>query len=110
MSRKTIVFNMPIPDAGRAGEPLASEPLEGEIVAAGEPDRWVSERRIDKPRDAQAPGGGFFGLPDAVGSVPFDLAAERNLSQVVALSLALPPVLGWFWCANALERYRRLFA
>ena len=111
MSRKTIVFNMPTPDAGRASESLTSGPLEGEIVAAGEPDRWVSERRIDEPRDAQAPGA-FLGLPGMTGAdgVPFDLAAERTLPQVVALSLALPPVLGWFWCANALERYRRLFA
>lgn len=112
MSRKTIVFNMPAQGAGRASEPPASEPLEGEIVAPDEPDRWVSERQTEAPSDAQAPASALFALSGEAGSASarFDLAAERNLSQVVALSLALPPVLGWFWCANAFERYRRLFA
>ena len=106
MSRKTIVFNMPAQDAGRA-----NEPLEGEIAAPGEPDRWVRESQIEQPSSAGAPASAFFAASGAPASgLPFDLAAERNLSQVVALSLALPSALGWFWCANAFERYRRLFA
>jgi hypothetical protein len=38
-----------------------------------------------------------------------DLAIERDLAEVAALSLALPAMLGWFWFANATDRYRRIF-
>ena len=107
MSRKTVVFNMPAQNVGRD-----SEPLEGEIAAPGEPDRWVRERRVDETGGIDTPARALLAMQGSVGSggLSFDLAAERNWSQVVALSLAMPSVLGWFWCANALERYRRLFA
>ena len=120
MSRKVVPFKMPMAGSPRREgaqhdfapppdepSPAASQAANArEFADASEPERWVRDRQGDFAATVVgAP------MPDAAGwSVTFDLAAERNFAQVVALSFALPPVLGWFWAANALERYRRLFA
>ena len=61
-----------------------------------------SERRAGGARPASRVG--------AKTGFAIDLAAERDLGEVVALSLIVPPMLGWFWFANAMDRYRRIFA
>jgi hypothetical protein len=33
-----------------------------------------------------------------------DLASERSLAEVMALSFLAPPILCWFWGANAITR------
>jgi hypothetical protein len=126
MSRKTIVFRMPAADAPRASDgnvdPVApsderSPAITSEVVAASEtpdasePERWVRLRDLDtapEPEPVGFPASPAFAA--AGWSLHVDLAAERNFSQIVALSVALPPMLGWFWAANAFDRYRRLFA
>jgi hypothetical protein len=61
----------------------------------------VRRAEADEPRQTLLPGrhGGAFAI---------DLALERNVSEVLTLSLALPAMLGWFWWTNSVERYRRL--
>ena len=110
MSRKTVIFKMPKGSKPRDEAP-AVEVAQGEIIAPSEPDRWVQERELQPIRDlapqepAPAPLAAYGEM-----SVSFDLAAERNLSQIVALGIAVPPLLGWFWLANAFDRYQRIFA
>ena len=126
MSRKTVVFRMPtlvaLPrDATPPGaaEALQKDVLRGAFVgdipgdenaAPSEPDRWVQNRDgeplVEIALSAARPD---LAAP-ALGAIAFDLAAERNLSQVVALSLAIPSMLGWFWLANIFGGYRREFA
>ena len=108
MSRKTVIFKMPAPDSSRRDEALVAEVAQGEIIAPSESDSWVRERELQPVVDLapQAPARLASYAPM---SVSFDLAAERNLSQIVALSMAVPPMLGWFWFANAIDRYRRIF-
>ena len=126
MNRKTVLFKMPAADAPRRDEansdpaaPIdAQSPAHAldvagpsEIPDASVPERWVRMRDLDPAPDFAAaafrppPPGAAAGW-----SANFDLAAERNFSQIVALSLALPSALGWFWAANAFDRYRRIFA
>ncbi len=119
MSKKTIVFKMPTTDSPRRDdEPsdsaasidessravAAAESGAANIADAAEPDQWVRRRDLNfagvAPSSASA----------AKTSLAIDLAAERDLGQVVALSLIVPPMLGWFWFANAIDRYRRMFA
>jgi len=42
-------------------------------------------------------------------SATIDLAAERNLMEVVSLSFLVPFALGWFWFVNAMNRRARLW-
>jgi hypothetical protein len=126
MSRKTIVFKMPAADAPRASDgnvdpaapsdgrssAIASEVVvASEIPDASEPERWVRLRDLDPAPEPEPVGlAASPAFAAASWGVHVDLAAERNFSQIVALSVALPPMLGWFWAANAFDRYRRLFA
>ncbi len=122
MSKKTIVFKMPPTDAPRRddgpsetsapiGEPLlavsARAPQAGEISKVAEPDQWVRRRNVSVAPTAPAPPSQAFA---AKAGFAVDLAAERDFADVVALSLIVPPMLGWFWFANAMDRYRRIFA
>jgi hypothetical protein len=101
------------PRADRDAAPLGerSGVLSGEILErgetpAGEPERWVRRQDAGFATDPALAASGVA----AHWSLHVDLAAERSLSQIVALSVALPPILGWCWAANAFDRYRRLFA
>ena len=110
MSRKTVIFKMPTGSKPRDAAPVV-EVAQGEIIAPSEPDRWVQERELQPILDLapQEPAPVLFAAYGEMG-VSFDLTAERNLSQIVALSMAVPPTLGWFWFANAFDRYQRIFA
>lgn len=119
MSKKTVVFKMPAKDAPRpedergrnlsAGQEQTSpisqfaEP-ETEYESASEPDQWVQRR--DARAVAQAPAlvAAPSFAPAALGSVTIDLAAERDLREVAALMLLVPPMLGWFWLFNVMNR------
>jgi hypothetical protein len=93
MSKKTIEFKMPPAEVARRNdEPAAAQPR-----APAETDQWV--RRGDGEATA-APAGGFA----------VDLARERDFGEALMLGAALPAMLGWFWMANALERYRKILA
>ncbi len=115
MSRKTVIFKMPTGSKQRQDAPAVEAPAadvaQGEIIAPSEPDRWVQKRELQPVLDLapQEPAPALFTSYDHLG-VSFDLTAERNLSQIVALSIAVPPLLGWFWVANAMNRYQRIFA
>ena len=119
MSKKTIVFKMPATESPRRDDepsdspaPIdesslavsAREPEAAEISNAAEPDRWVRRRGLSA---ALAPPSQAFA---AKAGFAVDLAAERDFGEVVALSLIVPPMLGWFWFANAMDRYRRILA
>ena len=99
MSKKTVPFSMPAAPRARQPEPLALEAPSPPRAAAGvfagaRPDDWVRDRDLAaNPRpldDALAPA-----------RVLLDVAAERSLMEVFALSFLVPFALGWFWFANA---------
>ena len=122
MSRKKIVIKMPSADQADAGEP-SPEAMAGSRAEAfagafspsadAETDRWIrAEDLVPLPDNSSA-----RSAPPTLGlyaALPWDstidLAAERTFLQVLALSFVLPSVLGWFWMANAVKRYRQLFA
>ncbi len=94
MSKKTILFSVPA-KAPRSREPVgdrAGSRPEGAVIDAGSDD-WVSDRHAraeDRPAKTAGP------------SLILDLAAERSLMEVVALSLLAPFALGWFWLVDAM--------
>jgi hypothetical protein len=114
MSRKKIVIKMPIGAQADAGEP-SPEAFGGAFGLSGdaETDRWIrAEDVVPLPDNSSA-----WSAPPAMGlyaALPrdstIDLAADRTFMQVLALSFFLPSMLGWFWVANAVKRYRQLFA
>lgn len=120
MSKKTITFTMPGQDAhgskdrpsrdmvsrdGRAA-PI-SPPVEHDASAANSDrsDLWVEHRDADRAVD-QAPGAIATSLPApvAMARATLDVTAERSLHEVAALAFIVPPMLGWFWLYNALNR------
>jgi hypothetical protein len=119
MSKKTVVFKMPPKDAPRpedelgrnfsAGEEQASplsqfaEP-ETEYESSSEPDQWVQRRDARTVAQAPAMVAAPSSAPTALRSVTIDLAAERDLREVAALTLLVPPMLGWFWLFNVMNR------
>jgi len=122
MSKKTIVFKMPATDSPRRDDepsdfpaPIdepslavsARKPKAAQISNVAEPDQWVRRRDLNAAPAALSPP---TPKPGANASFAIDLAAERDLQDVVALSLMAPAMLGWFWFANAMDRYRRIFA
>ena len=87
MSRKSVPFSVP-EGAARPGDDRRRAP---DVINAHS-DEWVSDRNS--------------GVKDAPGQVPslvLDLAAERSLTEVVALCMLAPFTLGWFWLMNAMN-------
>ena len=122
MSRKKIVIKMPSADRADAREPSPeamagshAEALGGACGLSGdaETDRWIRAEDVvplpdnSSARSAPPTLGLYAALPR---DSTIDLAADRTFMQVLALSFFLPSVLGWFWMANAVKRYRQLFA
>ena len=84
MTRKSVPFPV-------AAKPAALGTTARDVVIDAHSDDWVSdrhERGQDKP--GIAPG------------LTLDLAAERGLAEVLALSFFAPFALGWFWLMNAM--------
>ena len=114
MSRKKIVIKMPSADRAEAREP-SPEALAGAFGPSGdaETDRWIrAEDVVPLPDNSSArsapPTLGLYATLPRDSTI--DLAADRTFMQVLALSFFLPSMLGWFWVANAVKRYRQLFA
>ena len=95
MSRKTIAFSMP----AAAREPAGAGGRAPDIVIDAGSDDWVSDRNIraEEPR-----------TPAAGPSLILDLAADRSLMEVMALSFFAPFALGWFWWVKALTGRMRV--
>jgi hypothetical protein len=83
VSRKTVSFSVPARGAGSRRAP--------NVVIEAHSDDWVSDRH-DRGEDK----------PAAAPSLILDLAAERGLVEVFALSLLAPFALGFFWLVNAI--------
>jgi len=114
MSKKTVTFKLPVREApGNEGE-LGTPPSSGEEPTSplarlagreieqtdvSEQDQWVRSREADRaPAAMVAPS-------PARESVTIDLTAERDLPEVAALMLMIPPMLGWFYLFNTMNRY-----
>jgi hypothetical protein len=123
VSRKTIAFTMlatgprsrdraPVDPDARAHEsaPFAAsdDPSAGDSVIGAESDEWVQDRDLRRAVDPPAVVGPRPPRQAADGaSATIDLAAERNLIEVVSLSLLVPFALGWFWFVNAMAQRHR---
>ena len=122
MSRKKIVIKMPSADQADAGEPSPEAGSHAEVLgwrlrrfsratqkptAGFAPKTWFHSPTI-RARGRLSPTRGLYAALPRDSTI--DLAAERTFMQVLALSFFLPSVLGWFWVANAVKRYRQLFA
>ena len=122
MSKKTIAFTMPAAGRGpRERAPVILDGVTGERVPfaadesslrAAEGDSKTDEWVRDRPSpDAVEPAPDIARLRGfAVGaSVTINLAAERDLTETMMLSLVVPFALGWFWFANAMARRQQLW-
>ena len=96
MSRKTIAFSMPATARGEAAG--AGKRAPDLMIEAGSDD-WVSDRNL-RAEETSARAAGP--------SLILDLAAERSLIEVMALSCLAPFALGWFWLVNAMAGRMRL--
>jgi hypothetical protein len=93
VSRKSVPFSMPngAPRTGQAGSRPSPEVIEANS------DEWVSDRNSGTTGPAR-PGR----------SLLLDLAAERSLTEVIALGIIAPIALGCFWLLNAVRGRARL--
>jgi len=88
--RKSVPFSVPngAPRTGEARGGRSPEAIDAHF------DEWVSDRNSGEPRSQQ---------PEDNASFLLDLAADRSLTQVIALSMFAPLALGWFWLKNAIR-------
>lgn len=91
MTRKTVPFSVP-------AKPASAGRSKPDVVIEAHTDDWVSDRHAPGDRAAHSPG------PNLI----LDLAAERGLVEVVALSVLAPMALGFFWLLNATVGRARL--
>ena len=90
MNKKSVPFSMP--DGAARPAPAAAARRRGPEMIEARSDEWVSDRNEAAARTARQ-------RADLV----IDLAAERSLTEVVALSMLAPLALGWFWLMNAMS-------
>ena len=83
MSRKSVPFT--VPEGRRAPMRPGGRPK----VIEAHSDEWVSDRNDGDPP---------VGRPDLL----VDLAADRSLTEIFALSLLAPLALSWFWLMHAM--------
>jgi hypothetical protein len=115
VTRKTIAFTMPATGSRpRQRAPVDLDALGGDsarVSASGaddariaaEPEGWVRDRDLRLEVDPPPPSA-------RESRATIDLAAERNLMEVVSLSFLVPFALGWFWFVNAMNRRTRFWA
>ena len=87
MSRKSVRFTVrggPAAGEGPGGAPRGPETIDARS------DEWVSDRNT---------GAAAAGPRELV----LDLAAERSLTEIWAISLLTPMALGWFWLVHAMN-------
>ena len=99
MSRKSVPFTVPAGAAqGAGGARRRPETIDARS------DEWVSDRNT---------GAWDSGSKDRAGDAPrdaiLDLAAERSLIEIMALSLLTPIALYWFWLAHAMSGRARFY-
>jgi len=123
MSKKIVPFKMPAkatlrreakrrqvhpPTLSPGGAEEASPSLPSgklEYALASEPDRWVQHRKVgDTAESAPIKLATQPYVPVTAKSLTIDVAAERELQEVVALAFLIPPMLGWFWLFNFMKR------
>lgn len=111
MSRKTVQFKMPAraPSLGRERQaPVQPRgDREGEASASSGLDRWVQQRETIAQADPETVGPTTL-TPLGKG-LSIDVTADRELWQVVALILIVPPLLNWFWMLNSTSRFWNAF-
>jgi hypothetical protein len=115
VSKKTVTFKMPVKslaraeDESRQGAAPDEEPRAliferasgpSEQAGASGQDDWVRSTEADH---AHAAAQSF--AHGVMKSVTIDLTAERDFPNVAALMLMVPPMLGWFYLANVMNRY-----
>jgi hypothetical protein len=124
MSKKIVQFKMPAKVAlgpqverGQDRSPTISASAEQALPISprggpetesivSEPDQWVQHRDI-----AAAFGPAPIELasrpyaPVATRSLMVDVSAERDFQEVMVMALLIPPMLGWFWLFNVMNRY-----
>jgi len=83
VSKKTVSFSVPARGSGSRRAP--------DVVIEAHSDDWVSDRHA-----------GGEERPTTGAGLVLDLAAERGLTEVFALSMLAPVALGFFWLVNAL--------
>jgi hypothetical protein len=90
VSRKSAPFTAPggaAPPDGAAGRRRSPEVIDARV------DEWVSDRNTCAKESHSRPGP----------SLVLDLAAERSLTEIFALSMLTPITLGWFWLMCAMS-------
>lgn len=125
MSKKVVPFRMPPQAASPPGNSHAQ--IHGATVAPKAPEQDVPDTPPAKPRARRAISSkadqwvqlresanaastslsldALANKPIAVRRLTVDLTAERDWQEVVALSLFIPPMLGWFWLFNIASKY-----
>jgi hypothetical protein len=90
VSRKTVSFSMPATGLGASEKRERRAPT---TAIDAHSDDWVSDRHGPASESRPRP---------APPSLILDLAAERGLVEVFALSMIAPFALGFFWLINAM--------
>jgi len=85
VTRKSVPFPV-------AAKPASAKRPARDVVIDAHSDDWVSDRH-ERGRDK----------PGIAPGLTLDLAAERGLAEVLALSFFAPFALGWFWLMNAMS-------
>ena len=123
-SRKTIVFKMPATQSPSGDDApggsaavvkqnsrsaAARKSRAVEVSIATEPDSWVQDREVTSTVAVESLAIAPPERPaDANASLTVDLAGQRNLAEVVALSFIAPPLLCWFWGVNSIRAWGNL--
>lgn len=118
MSKKTIMFTTPAKNAAKsefeprrdfsANDNLSDEP---EARISTQSDQWVERRAVARTSEPASTTGAKPGpKPEAMRSAILDVTAERSFQEVILLTLIVPPMLGWFWIFNSMNRIARFWA
>jgi hypothetical protein len=74
-------------------------------VAASKADEWVERRQAGVAGTAPIRLGMSPDASSAMRTWIIDLAAERDLQEVMTMAFLIPPMLGWFWLFNTASKY-----
>ena len=114
MSKKTIMFTTPAKNEAKsefelrrefsANDILGDEP---EARSSTQSDQWVERRAVARTSE---PASTSAAKPRLIRNAALDVTAERSFQEVILLTLIVPPMLGWFWIYNSMNRIARLWA
>jgi hypothetical protein len=106
MTKKTVSFNMPVRTESAPTLPQQAPPhliRESGVSNGGESD-WVEHPEaveVDNRALTRASSPPAHGAEERL---LIDLMAERELAEAIALSFAIPSILGWNWLAKWMQR------